>query len=258
MIDLDRHRVERLIPDPAETTLAEQLAGFDPGALGEVAGLRTRPYLFTNFAVTVDGRASIDGVSGSIGSDTDTAMLAGLRGTPDAVMVGAGTLRSERYGRIIRDPAKREARVARGLSADPLAVVVSGRLELPWDIDLFTDGAGRVVVFTASADEAPETKTPLEVVRHPDGIDMAAAAAHLRTELGVRSVLCEGGPTLHGTLLAAGLVDELFITRGPMIGGGDGPGIAEGLHDRGEATELELLWLLRNGSELFARYGVTR
>ena len=51
-----------------------------------------------NFAVTVDGRATIAGVSGPIGSDADTAMLVGLRTRFDAVMIGAGTMRAERYG----------------------------------------------------------------------------------------------------------------------------------------------------------------
>ena len=57
-----------------------------------------------NFAATVDGRATIGGVSGPIGSDTDTAMLAGLRTRFDAVMIGAGTMRAERYGRLVAEP----------------------------------------------------------------------------------------------------------------------------------------------------------
>ena len=56
---------------------------------------------------------------------------------------------------------------------DPLAVIVSNRLELPWDAGLFTDGGGQVVVFTASEEEHPETATPVTVIRHPDGVDLA-------------------------------------------------------------------------------------
>ena len=65
-----------------------------------------RPRLALNFATTLDGRASIDGRSGAIGSDTDTAMLVGLRQRFDAVMIGAGTMRVEKYGRIVSDPAR--------------------------------------------------------------------------------------------------------------------------------------------------------
>ena len=76
-----------------------------------------RPYVITNFALTLDGHATISGRSGPIGSATDTAMLVGLRTRVDAVMIGAGTMRAERYGRVIGDPAKRERREAEGLLA---------------------------------------------------------------------------------------------------------------------------------------------
>ncbi len=255
-IDLAAHELEFLLPERGATTVAELLASYDPAALAAERGLAERPFVFTNFAATLDGRSTIEGRSGAIGSDTDTAMLVGLRTTADAVMIGAGTLRAERYGRVVPDAAKRALREARGLGADPLAVLVSGRLDLPWDVDLFTDGGGRIVVFTSSDQEPPETATPLEVVRQPGGFDPAAALAHLRGELGIRSVLCEGGPSLHGTSLEAGLVDALFVTRGALVGGGEGPAIVEGFG--AEPVPLELLWLLSAGSELFSRYGVVR
>jgi hypothetical protein len=135
-VDLDAP-LRRLLPDPAETTVDEQLAAFDPVAMCESPD---RPYVFTNFAVTVDGHATIEGRSGAIGTDTDTAMLVGLRMRAEAIMIGAGTMRAERYGRLFTDPARRAVRERRGLPADPLFVLVSGRLDLPWDAPLFTDG----------------------------------------------------------------------------------------------------------------------
>src|SRR3954454_4850960 len=103
-----------------------------------------------NFVATVDGRATIEGRSGPIGSDTDTHMLAGLRTRFDAVMIGAGTMRAERYGRPVADQANGGARARIGLPHDPLMVIVSGRLDLPWDAPLFTEGGGRVLISTAS------------------------------------------------------------------------------------------------------------
>ena len=73
----------------------------------------------------------------------------------------------------------------------------------------------------------------------------------LRTERGVRSILCEGGPRLHSQLQAAGLADELFLTIAPKLVGA-GATILEGALP--EVAELELAWLLREDSELFARY----
>ena len=253
MIDLGAASLERLLPDPGPTSVAEQLASFDPVALCESD---ERPHTYTNFALTIDGHASIEGRSGAIGSDTDTAMLVGLRMAAEAVMIGAGTMRAERYGRIFTEPERRAERERRGLPPDPLFVLVSGRLDLPWDADLFTDGGGRVLIFTSSAERPPDTATPLEVVRRPDGIELGELMRHLRVEEGVRALLCEGGPGLHARLLEAGLVDELFVTLGPLLAGGEGPSFTRGLDET--RIELELRWLLRAGSELFARYGIGR
>ena len=239
--------MRRLAPDPGPTSVEEQLAAYrpwdDPPA--------DRPHLTLNFATTLDGRATIDGRSGAIGSDTDTAMLVGLRLRFDAVMIGAGTMRAERYGRIVSDPAKRAAREALGLPGDPLMVIVGG-LDLPWDAPLFTDGGGEVLLFTAAEDDPPETATPVEVVRSEGGrVDVAAALQHLRAERNIRAVLCEGGPALHAELQAAGLADELFLTIAPKLVGA-GRSILEGALP--EVAVLELTWLLQEGSELFARY----
>ena len=240
--------MRRLLPDPGETTVERQLDDYRPWeAPGE-----DRPHLAINFAETLDGRATIEGRSGAIGSDTDTAMLVGLRTRFDAVMIGAGTMRAERYGRIVKDQSRRERRERLGLPHDPLMVIVSGRLDLPWDAPLFTAGGGRVLIFTASEAEPPKTATSLRVVRHEGQVDVAAALSHLREERGVRSLLCEGGPHLHGELWAAGLVDELFLTTAPRMTGAEAPRIIEGALP--QITELDLTWLLEQDGELFARY----
>jgi riboflavin-specific deaminase-like protein len=237
-----------LLPDLAETTVAEQLAQLDLKDLAHTG----RPYLILNFATTLDGRAAIDGRSGPIGSDVDTEMLQRLRTRVDAVMIGAGTMRAERYGRIVSDPQLRAYRERTGLAHDPLAVIVSNRLELPWDAGLFTNGGGRVVIFTASQEEAPETATPVTVVRHADGVDLDAALTWLLRERGIRSVLCEGGPTLHGRLREAGLVDELFLTISPKVAGGEAPRVLEGALP--DVDVVELIWLLESHGELFGRF----
>jgi riboflavin-specific deaminase-like protein len=239
--------VRRLLPAPGETTVEEQLEAYRPWEHPH----DERPYLAVNFAATVDGRAAIGGVSGPIGSAADTAMLAGLRTRFDAVMIGAGTMRAERYGRLVPSQEKRERRERIGLPHDPLMVIVSGRLDLPWDAPLFAEG-GRVLVFTSSEAEPPQTATSLRVVRHEGAVDLRAALRHLRRERGVRALLCEGGPRLHGELQAGGLVDDLFLTIAPRLSGGDAPRIVEGELPRVE--ELEPAWLLEQDGELFARY----
>ena len=229
--------MQRLIPDPGPTTVEEQLDSYRPA---DMAG-EERPFVAMNFAVTVDGRATIAGVSGPIGSDADTAMLVGLRTRFDAVMIGAGTMRAERYGSM---PGER------------LMVIVSGSLELPWDAPLFTEGAGRVVVFTSSDAEPPATATAVSVVRHEGAVDLAAALRHLHSEHGIRALLSEGGPRLHAEMQALGLADELFLTTSPKLSGGAAPRIVEG--ELPEVEPLELAWLLEEDGELFARYRLAR
>jgi riboflavin biosynthesis pyrimidine reductase len=132
-------------------------------------------------------------------------------------------------------------------------VIISGRLDLPWDAPLFAGGGGRVLVFTASEAEPPETATSMGVVRHEGEVDLAAALRHLREERGVRALLSEGGPHLHSQLWAGGLADELFLTTAPRMTAAEAPRILEG-QPLPQATELELAWLLEHEGELFARY----
>jgi riboflavin-specific deaminase-like protein len=244
--------VERLFPDPGSTTPADQVASLDLVSRGHEA----RPYVISNFVVTLDGRVTLEGRSGSIGSDSDTAMLVALRTRVEAVMIGAGTMRAECYGRIVRDPAKRGRRKRDGLDDDPLMVLISGRLDLPWDAPLFTEGEGEVLIFTAADDDPPETATPVRVERHRDQVDLAAALDHLRRERGVRALLCEGGPRLLAQLIEDELIDELFITHAPKLVGGEGPRLVAGLRESERA--LELAWLLHepDTGEMFARYRV--
>jgi riboflavin-specific deaminase-like protein len=215
-----------------------------------------RPYVITNFVLTLDGHATLHGRSGPIGSDVDTAMLVGLRTRVDALMIGAGTMRAERYGRIFTNPERREKRERDGLPGDPLMVLISGRLDLPWDAPLFTAGAGKVLIATTSADEPPQTDTEVIVVRHEDEIDLPRLMAQLRHEHGVRALLSEGGPRLHAEMIDAGVVDELFVTQAPKLGGGVGPGLVAGLEERERPVELLSLMVEESTGELFARYRV--
>jgi riboflavin-specific deaminase-like protein len=240
--------MRRLLPDPGPTTVGEQLDSYEPWSLAR----DERPFVAMNFAATVDGRATIDGVSGSIGTSADTEMLVGLRTRFDAVMIGAGTMRAERYGRPVADPEKRERRERLGLRPDPLMVIVSGRLDLPWEAPLFTEGVGEVLILTSSEADPPQTETATRVVRHEGSVDLSATLRHLREEREVRAVLCEGGPRLHAQMQAAGLVDDLFLTIAPKLSGGGAPRIVEG--EVPGVVPLELSWLLEEEGELFARY----
>jgi riboflavin-specific deaminase-like protein len=245
----ETHEVNRLLPDPGRVDIADQFSDLELGGLAH----EDRPYTVMNFATTLDGYGAIDGRSGPIGSEVDTEVLLRLRTQVDAVMIGAGTMRAERYGRMVPDEQWRAWRERIGLSHDPLAVIVSGRLDLPWDAGLFTSGGGRVLVFTAEPEkEPPETATPVRLVRHEGKVDIPAAVRYLREERGIRSLLCEGGPGLHAQMQRADLVDELFLTFAPKLSGGPAPHVLEGELDA--PIEFEHTWLLEHEGELLARY----
>ncbi len=226
------------------------------------SGERARPYVMLNMVSTVDGRVTISGRSGSLGNRADRALFHGLRGAVDAVMAGAGTVRAEHYGRIIREQSQRELRVQRGLTPEPIACVVSGRLSLPEGIPLLAEPAAHVVILTASQASLPATGARIEYVRaeREGKLDLPAALAELQDRFGVRTLLCEGGPHLNSQLLAAGLVDELFLSLSPKLAGDTADGlpalrVVAGA-DFDPPIELELLGVRESASELFLSYGV--
>jgi riboflavin-specific deaminase-like protein len=250
----------RLLPAGEPADASQIVAGL---ALDERAeAVSGRPYLILNMASTLDGRASIGGRSGPIGNRADRELFHALRAGVDAVMAGAGTVRVERYGRIIPNVATRERRVERGLVEEPLACIVTARLSLPEDMPLLNEPAARVVIITPSAASLTGTSAQIEYVRAgSDGrLDLRAAMGELSERFGVHTLLCEGGPHLNGELLQAGLVDELFLSLAPKLTGGEDV-TGEALRILAGATfseplELELLGVLENESHLFLRYGV--
>ncbi|HEX5618889.1 MAG TPA: dihydrofolate reductase family protein, partial [Solirubrobacteraceae bacterium] len=174
-----------------------------------------RPFVYVNMIMTVDGRTALDGRSAALGGEADLETLLELRTQADAVLIGTGTLRAEGYARLVGNEERRARRVDLGLADDPLAVLISRRFDIPWDAGLFQAADQPVLIYAGVEGDVPDVPAPVEVVALSDATP-AAALADLRTR-GVRAVLCEGGPTLFGTLVAAGLVDELFVTLTPLL-----------------------------------------
>jgi riboflavin biosynthesis pyrimidine reductase len=237
-------------------------------AIVEGLGLREptppqpRPRVLLNMVSTVDGRATLDGRSAPLSSSADRQLFRALRMGADCVLVGAGTVRTERYGRLIHDPGARRARRERGLSEQPLACIVSGRLSLDAEIPLLADPDASVVIVTSSPASVAGARAHVEYVRSStDGVlDLDASLAQLRARFAVELLLCEGGPHLASQLFAAGLVDELFITISPTLAGGE-PSGGEALRilagpELQPPLALELLGALERDSSLFLRYRV--
>jgi 5-amino-6-(5-phosphoribosylamino)uracil reductase len=243
----------QLLPTHGDVAVGELLESLDLGARAPAE----RPYTIVNFVASVDGRATIGGHSGPLGDEGDRAMFHGLREQVDAVLAGTGTLRTERYGRVLRKPERRERRVQRGLPAEPLATLITRSGEIPHQIPMFDDPEARVVVFSPVQLKLAEHPAQITLDRiDPGEFTLTTALRRLRSEYGIRWLLCEGGPTLFGALLQEGLVDELFLTLAPvLVGGGRGPAITSG-PELADPYALRLVWALERHGLLFLRYSV--
>jgi riboflavin biosynthesis pyrimidine reductase len=223
-------RFTRLLPDPADGLTAAHVAAVVPGpAPGD------RPFLLVNMIATADGRATIAGRTGPIANRADYELFHALRTRVDAVMVGAETVRVEGYGPMV-----------------PAAVLVSRSLRVPPTVGLLSTPGNRVIVLTPSDRTLEPCAARVEYLRS----DVADGVRRLRTEFGLRSVLCEGGPQLLGDLLRAGLVDELHVVIAPKVAGGAEPLTILTGPVLDPPAELQLLSLHESGGYLFLRYGV--
>jgi riboflavin-specific deaminase-like protein len=243
--------VQLIYPERGPTSPEELAAGL---RLHELAP-PGRPYLGLNMVSSLDGKATLNWRTKGLSTEVDRRLFHHLRTQADAVMVGAGTAREERYGRMTKNEELRQKRVSEGLAPDALAVVVSGRLELPPDLPLLNEPEQSVLIATGSEEELPGLKGHVEYARTGD--DLPRLMAEL-LERGVRSVLCEGGPTLNSFLFAAGLVDELFLTMNPKVVGGAAALTIVAGRELVEPVELDLVSVAEADGELFTRWRVRK
>lgn len=216
-------------------------------------------YVRAGFVMSADGSIAHGGLSRPLSGESDLTVLRTLRAVADVLLVGAATARAERYRPVrLRQPA-RDWRARHGRSSGPVLAVVSGSLQLDPDGSLFATAHGdvadvqRTLVLTcATAD--PGRRRALEAVADVveagrERVEPALVVAAL-AERGLARVLCEGGPTLLGMLLADARVDELCLTLSPVLAGA-GPSMVPvplGL------VPLVLRHVLSDGQMLALRY----
>ncbi len=244
--------MRRLLPSPAQDPGdARLLHWYAPGG-------GPGPFVRFNFVSSVDGAASIDGLTGTLGTDADKRVFMLLRRFADAIVVGAGTVRAEGYGGELLDAASRAWRLAHGMAERPLLVVVSGRLHLDAHSELFTRNPGEILLLASgSADpgRAAALGAVAEVLPAPDsgpGIDPHWIIETLHAR-GLRVIHAEGGPTLLGDFQRADALDSLCVTYSPVLAGGEGPRIARG-RQGDEPRHLSLALLLEDEGTLLAEY----
>ena len=219
----------------------------------------TRPYTVINAIGTLDGRGALSGKSTPIGSEVDHRLMRNIRANVDAVLVGAGTLRSEDLTLTVDEPLAIRRR-ERGLEDQPLSIILSGSGNIPTDRRIFHgSGEGKVLVFVGSHSTQRNlaSLSELAIVRVASAASVPEPEAILETligEFGIRRLLVEGGPSINHSFLEARLVDEFFLTLAPKMIGGAERSLVEGGPVPQDSTAPSLVSVYVRDSELYLRY----
>ena len=233
-----------------------------------------RPYSYSNFVLSHDGRVSFSTPGHEGGGDVsdfnphDQWVMALARARADAVVVGANTLRTEFEHEWTAEfifPSDAEAcaalRALENRQPTPLQVIVTGSGVLNPEATIFSDPRFRVLIATTDSglDVAKAYDLPnSEIVSFGKEVDLPRLYQALFNEYGCRTVLCEGGPRLYASLIVANLLDEEFLTLSPVIVGSSDseqrPGLIEGLAlAPGNDKRANLTSVRRAGNHLFLR-----
>jgi diaminohydroxyphosphoribosylaminopyrimidine deaminase/5-amino-6-(5-phosphoribosylamino)uracil reductase len=180
------------------------------------------PHVTLKAALSLDGKiATSSGDSKWITNSECRKFVHRLRGTSDAVMIGAGTLRTD-------DPRLDVRFGIKGRGA-PKAIVVSELLNIPKDLNLLRRRSGGVIFATTS--RAPKARASRLMAMGHDvifcraGRDGRVSLSHLLKTLGKRgitSVLLEGGGELFSDFVCSKLVDRVIACIAPIVIGGKG------------------------------------
>jgi len=215
--------------------------------------------LRANMIASVDGAATMSGKSGGLGGAGDRRLFALQRELADVIVVGAGTARAENYGGARMSIAQRRRRQARGQSEVPPIALVTRSGVLERDLAVLTGSEVRPLVLTctaAAADARSRVGSAAEVIdcsaADPGRVDLAILLDRLAGR-GLLRVLTEGGPSLLGAFIAAGLLDEMCLTSAPMLVGGSAVRIAAG--DTDALTRMRRAHVLTDDDGyLYSRY----
>jgi riboflavin biosynthesis pyrimidine reductase len=195
------------------------------GDLFDVYAVGRPDHVRAGMVTSLDGAVAVHGRSGGLGSPGDHRVFSVLRATTDVVLVGAGTARTERYGPVDLPPELQRRRLCSGRTPRPALAVVTASMNLGAGSRLFEDPDQRVLVLAPAVRlgtrELPGHVEPVAV--GDEEVDPVRVVGELAAH-GLSRVLCEGGPRLLATLLAAALVDELCLTTSPQLVGGS-PGL---------------------------------
>lgn len=220
---------------------------------------RTSQRVRANFIASLDGAATRDGRTAGLNNEDDKRVFDVLRTLCDVVLVGAGTLRVEGYADLRLEEQAAAWRVARGLPPHPTLAIVSANLHLDPTMAALARAPARPIIITlerSPLQKRDELSRAADVlVCGTESLDTGAMLAALR-QRGLNQVLCEGGPQLFGTLVAADCVDELCLTLSPVLENGGAGRITAGAAPTPRA--MRLMQVISAGDMLMLHYARAR
>ncbi len=225
----------QILFDNAEPSALDHAAYAPYGRLGFPTPRGERPWTYANFVQSIDGIASFKGRHAS-GADIsqsaeDRWLMDLLRAHADAIIMGVNTLVEETRsfpgvngGRgpvyRIENESLRELRKKLGRADEKVIFVTASAAIDPRAYRVFDGDQMQAFILTTVAGAARlKTRDPrvqVIVAGEDKRIDLAQALRTLRAEWGIEHLLCEGGPTLYGSMARAGLIDEKFVTVSPV------------------------------------------
>lgn len=183
-----------------------------------------RPRVIANFAISADGKISTrEYAPTGFTSPRDKRLLGEIRALGDALMVGRRTLETDQMTMTISRPALVRARLARGQERYPLRIILTSLAQVSSDWRVFHREGGKILLATRDAAgpfQRADWRGGVEVYSRKN-FSLAKFLGWLAAEKGIRTLVCEGGPTLLRELVELDLLDELYLTIAPRLFGGE-------------------------------------
>jgi riboflavin-specific deaminase-like protein len=224
----------------------------------------SRPFVAVTFAMTVDGKITTRNFSPvDFTSREDKLHLFRQRALADAVLIGHTSLKRDNV-RLSLPAELQQARIKRKQAPAPLRVIVSNKGRIDGRLKIFQSTSSPILVFSTTRmprkTQAALGKKATLHLAESDDVDLAEMLRILRSQYHVRTVACEGGPTLFRSLLERGLVDQLNLTIAPYMFGGARAPTLTGLSKQflPASVHCRLIQIRVVGEECFLTYRITR
>lgn len=256
--------VRQLFPPSPDVSDVDLVVAYQPELerwqAANPAQSAVRPWITVNMVASVDGSMTLTGRSGGLSDETDRQIFKVLRSMADVILVGAGTVRAERYGPARITPELAALRDVRGQDPVPRIVVVTRSGLFDADLPLFDpevvgDGPPPIIVTCAQHEvNVQQLGSRAEAMVAGDTtVDLPLAMAMLR-DRGVAIVVSEGGPTLNAAMVEHGLLDEICLSVSPLTVGGDAGRIVQGPSELSSPVPMELAHILEMDGALYTRW----